>query len=128
MKTQSPIKSYRDLEVWRLGMELAEQVYRLTRLLPKEEQYRMTSQLIRAATSVPANIAEGHMRSTRKDYSNFVSIARGSLAETETFLELAQRLGLAPKEQVEPILKLADGLGKRLTRLKQKLANSSADA
>jgi four helix bundle protein len=116
------IKSYRDLEVWRMGMDLAEQVYRLTRLFPKEEQYRVSAQLIGAATSVPANIAEGHMRSTRKDYSNFVSIARGSLAEVETYLVLAQRLALAPEEEIGASLELAEGLGRRLTRLKGRLA------
>jgi four helix bundle protein len=70
-------------------MALAAEAYRLARLLPKEEQYRLTGQILRAAASVPANIAEGHARGTRKDYAHFVSIARGSLAETETFLQLA---------------------------------------
>ncbi len=118
----SEVRSYRDLDVWRMGMDLAEQVYRLTQLFPREEQFRMTSQLIRAATSVPANIAEGRMRSTRKDFSNFISIARGSLAETETYLVLAQRLELAPAEEIGASLELADGLGRRLTRLKQSLS------
>lgn len=65
-------------------MALADAVYALSRQLPKEEQYRLTSQLIRAAISVPANLAEGYMRGTRKDYAHFVSIARGSCAEVET--------------------------------------------
>ncbi len=78
------IESYRDLIVWQQGMELAADVYRVVKLLPKTEEYRLTSQLLRAAASVPANLAEGHARGTRKDYAHYVSIARGSLAEIET--------------------------------------------
>ena len=67
-------------------MDLAEIVYELSKLMPKEERYRMTSQMLRSAASVPANIAEGYQRATRKDYAHFISIARGSLAETEPSL------------------------------------------
>ena len=65
------IESYKDLIVWQRGMELAEGVYALTKAFPRQEEYRMTSQLIRASISIPANIAEGYMRSTRKDYAKF---------------------------------------------------------
>ena len=75
-------------------MQLAKEVYRLAKLMPKAEEYRLTGQMLRAAASVPANIAEGNCRGTRKDYAHFVSIARGSLAETETFLLLATSVGL----------------------------------
>jgi four helix bundle protein len=81
------IHSYRDLTVWQKAMRLAEEAYRLAKLL-KTEEYRLTSQLLRAAASIPANIAEGRARGTRKDYAHFISIARGSLAETETILLL----------------------------------------
>jgi four helix bundle protein len=80
------ITSYRDLQVWQRAMELATAVYQLAKFMPNREEYRLTGQMLRAAASVPANIAEGHMRGTRKDYANFVNIARGSLAELETFL------------------------------------------
>src|SRR5687768_11047921 len=73
------VRDYRELEVWRLAMDLSEAVYRLTRKFPKTEEYRLTSQLLRAVVSIPANLAEGNARSTRKDYARFVSIARGSL-------------------------------------------------
>lgn len=82
------VRSYRDLMVWKKGMDLAAAVYRLTRQMPKQEEYRISGQMIRAATSIPANIAEGHRRGTCKDYGHFVSIAKGSLAELETFLLL----------------------------------------
>src|SRR3712207_2721672 len=98
------VRDYRDLEVWRLAMDLAEPVYRLTRAFPKAEEYRLTSQLLRASASFPANIAEGNARSSRKDYARFISIARGSLAETETFLMLARRIGLSGPDVIDPVL------------------------
>ena len=105
-------------------MALAEESFRLSRSFPKAEEYRLTSQLIRAAISVPANIAEGHARATRKDYARFVSIARGSLAETETLLMLAERMKLAEPHQVDPLLTLAEQIGRMLNRLHQRLGES----
>jgi four helix bundle protein len=105
-------------------MDLAELAYRLTRQMPRHEEYRLSAQLIRATASVPANIAEGFMRGTRKDYANFVSIARGSLAETETFLLLVQRLELVPGPGVEQALDQAGAVGRMLTKLRRSLANA----
>lgn len=116
------VRSYRDLQVWQKSMDLAEQVYGLSRCLPREEQYRLTSQLLRAAASAPANIAEGYQRGTRKDYAHFIAIARGSLAETETFLMLATRVGLLPKEQTAPVLVQSDEISRMLHALRAKLA------
>jgi len=87
------ISSHRELEVWQMAMDLVVEVYRLSARLPGDERYRLTAQITRAAASVPANIAEGNARSTRRDYANFLSVAKGSLMETETFLILAVRLG-----------------------------------
>ena len=103
-------------------MRLAADAYRLTRRLPKQEEYRMTSQIIRAAASVPANIAEGHGRGTRKDYAHFISIARGSLAELETFVLLVQSLELAESNQCEAVLELSAEVGRMLTSLRERLA------
>jgi len=86
------IKTYRDLEVWQISMDQAVQVYRLTKSIPRDEQFGLISQLRRAATSVPLNIAEGNGRSSKKEYSRFLSIARGSALEVRTALELAFRL------------------------------------
>lgn len=102
-------------------MDLASEVYRLAKLMPKVEEYRLTSQLVKAAASVPANIAEGHSRGTRKDYAHFVSIARGSLAETETFLLLAQRVDFLPAEQAAKSLSLCTELSKMLSTLLARL-------
>lgn len=115
------IKSFTDLEAWNLGMDLTAEVYRLGRLMPKTEQYGMTSQLLRASASVPANIAEGFQRGTRKDYARFIGIARGSLGETQTFLLLAVRVGHLNQTEVQAALDLTDRLGQILTRLKQRL-------
>ncbi len=87
------IESHRDLIVWQKAMDLSVAVYGLTARFPSAENYRLTAQITRAVVSVAANIAEGHARSTAKDFANFLAIARGSLAETETFILLAVRLG-----------------------------------
>lgn len=104
-------------------MALAASVYRLTRHLPKHEEYRISGQMIRAATSVPANIAEGHGRGTRRDYAHFVSIAKGSLAELETFLLLVAELDLAPANATEPVLAQAEEVGRMLTALRARLVS-----
>ena len=87
------VSSHRDLIVWNKAMDLAVDVYRLTASFPAAERYRLVDQLSRAAASVPANIAEGHARSTARDFAHFLSIARGSLMETQTYIMLAIRLG-----------------------------------
>jgi four helix bundle protein len=115
------VQSYRDLLVWQKGMRLAAEAYRLGRRLPKAEEYRLTSQLLRAAASVPANIAEGHARGTRKDYAHFVSIARGSLAETETILLLLVDVDLLTNEHLDPVLELCSEIGRKLNGLLARL-------
>ena len=94
-------------------MELAEQVYRLTDGFPKSEQFGLTSQLRRAAVSIPANIAEGYGRSSNKNLANFVRIARGSLAEAETLIELSMRLGLVTEHQAKPVTSLFGAIGRK---------------
>jgi four helix bundle protein len=97
------IQSHRDLHIWQLGMQVAEDVYSLTKAFPADERFGLTSQLRRAAVSVPANIAEGNARDSTKDYLRFLAIAVGSLAEVETFLELATRLGFGDPSQIRAI-------------------------
>ncbi len=121
MANGSPVESYRDLVVWQKAMALAEDIYRLSHSFPTQEQFGMTSQLRRAAVSVAANLAEGHARATRKDFVHFVSIAKGSLAEVETYLILASRLHFSEKEQLTPIWLLAQEVGRMLTTLHHRL-------
>ena len=92
-KSSQAIRSYRDLIVWQKSIELVDAVYRATANFPKNEIYALTSQLRRAAISVPSNIAEGHARKSTREFVNFLSIARGSLAEVETQIVIAKRLG-----------------------------------
>ena len=119
------IKSYRDLNVWQFGMDFAVECYRLGKLIPKAEEFRITSQLLRSAASVPANVAEGWMRNSRKDYARFVGIARGSLAEAETFLQLSTRTGLLPDSEAACALEIADKLGRQLNVLQAQLAKNA---
>src|SRR5580700_116356 len=88
------VQSYRELEVWQVAMSLAEECYKVTKGFPKDELFGMTSQIRRAAASIPANIAEGQGREHTKEFMNHLSIARGSLKELETHLILSQRVGL----------------------------------
>src|SRR5262245_20881653 len=119
------VQSYRDLLVWQKAMRLAAEAYRLGRLLPRAEEYRLASQLLRAAASVPANIAEGHARGTRKDYAHFISIARGSFAETETVLLLLVDVDLLTKEHVRTALELSSETGRMLNGLLPQLRDTT---
>ncbi len=119
------IESHRDLIVWRKAMDLAVEVYRVTAGFPRSELYRLTSQITRAVASVPANIAEGHARATRKDYANFLAIAKGSLMEVETFLMLGLRLGYVNEEQAERPLSLVTEVSKMITAIRLRLREGS---
>ena len=95
------IKSYRDLQVWQRAVELAVHVYRVTEAFPKSEMYGLTSQMRRAAVSIASNIAEGYGRS-EPELARYLTMARGSLAELETQLEIAQRIGyLSAKDHTD---------------------------
>jgi four helix bundle protein len=106
-------KCYRDLEVWRLGLDLVETVYRCTAEFPKSETFGLRAQMRRASVSIPSNIAEGQARASSKEFLHFLSIALGSLAELATQLELANRLGYLD-EQSDVARAQSDLLGKRL--------------
>jgi len=110
------IRSVRDLVVWQVGMRISVRCYRLTEAFPKSELYGLTSQIRRAAVSVPANIAEGFGRGNPGDYHRHLSIAQGSLKELETLLELSQMLDLADSSS-EEILASCDEQGKMLRAL-----------
>ena len=116
--------SYRDLIVWRKAMDLVRQVYILTRPFPREENYGLVSQLRRAAVSVPANVAEGHARGTTGEYRQFLGIARGSLAELETLLELSRDLGYTRDTDVEPLLAACGEVNRLLNGLLKALSSS----
>ena len=114
-------RGFRDLRVWKDGMDLAEQIYRLTRDFPKQELYGLTNQLRPAAVSVPSNIAEGQARTHVKEYLHFLSTAKGSLAEVQTQLEIAARLDYLTPKQLEQVLQQADAVSKQLYALRNAL-------
>ena len=114
------VKRYEDLKVWQKAMLLAKTVYGLQKQLPKEETYGLCDQIRRAAVSIPSNIAEGFGRDTNKDFKHFLSIARGSLYETKTQLQLAEGLGYLQIDadtsaQMDEVGKLLNGLTRSLT-------------
>jgi four helix bundle protein len=125
IKVSTEIRSYRDLIVWQKSMVMTATCYKLVESFPKDEKYRLTDQLLRAAISVPSNIAEGHTRGTRKDYAHFISIARASLAELETHLILAQTVGLKSPDTMDTILAQAEEVGRMLTALLNRLRSPS---
>ena len=88
----SVVKDYRDLIVWQKAMDLVETIYRTTAAFPREEIYGLTSQIRRAAISIPSNIAEGNGRNTTRDYVHFLGMAYGSVKEVETQVLIAERL------------------------------------
>jgi len=102
-------------------MDQAEMAYTLTRQFPKEELFGMTSQIRRAAASIPANIAEGWGRDTTGEFQRFLRISQGSLRELETHLILAQRVGLATPEATTPLLESCQILGRQLIALQRSL-------
>ena len=112
---------YRELKVWQLAMELAEDVYKLCAEFPRQETYGLISQMQRAAVSIPSNIAEGQARNSGKEFMRFLGIARGSLAELETQLMLAQRLGYIAVEKANIVLGKAEEIGKMLKGLQKSI-------
>jgi four helix bundle protein len=111
------IKSYRDLEVWQKSMTLVKRVYKLTKTFPKDEMFGLTSQLKRAAVSVPSNIAEGKSRRTTNEYLRFLDIAYGSVAEVETQLLIACELEYVTDKKIKLLLDDYAEIGRMLNGL-----------
>jgi four helix bundle protein len=111
------IQSYRELEIWQVAMDLAQACYRLTMNYPKAELFGLTSQIRRSAAAVPANIAEGQGRQHTREFPQFLGVARGSLFELETHLELSRRVGLLTEDDLAKLLTLTARIGQMSTRL-----------
>ena len=122
---RSTINSYRDLKVWKDAMTLAEACYGETRSFPREEMFGLTSQIRRAATSVAANIAEGHGRETPGSFVQFLRVAQGSLKELETHVILSNRVGHLNTPSADRLLARCDDLGKMVRALIRSLQKSS---
>lgn len=115
------INSYHDLEVWKRSRLLVKSIYDLTKTFPKEEMFGLSSQMRRAAISIPSNIAEGYSRHGIKDYIHFISISFGSTAEIETQLLLSQDIGYVDLATVDTIMAELKALQRMLHRLRQSL-------
>ena len=118
------MRNFEELIVWQKAMEFAEAVYKIQRKLPREETYGLGDQIRRAVVSIPSNIAEGCGRETDADFQRFLSIARGSLFEVRTQLDLAVRLGYV-KLPEDTLLQAAE-IGRMLNSLIRRIRNSSA--
>lgn len=121
MASTKAAQSYRDLLVWQKAMDLTVEVYRVTKGLPAEEQYGLKNQARRAAVSVPSNIAEGKGRWHVKEFLHSLAMARSSLQELETQLELTVRLDYKERGEVTTSLQAADEVGRMLTGLMKAL-------
>lgn len=120
------MQRFTDLKVWKRSHALVLEVYRLTARFPDHERFGLTSQLRRAAASVPTNIAEGSKRQHAQDYARFLNIAEGSLAETEYLFLLSRDLGYLPAEAAAASLSEIDELARMLNALRAKVEQGSS--
>jgi four helix bundle protein len=115
------IKDYRDLEIWKRGMDLVEVIYSLTLSMPKEEVYGLTAHLRKTAVSIPSNIAEGFARSYAKEFRQFLFVSLGSCAELNTQILIAMRLKFLDPEKVESLSREIDVTSKMIMALIKKV-------
>lgn len=118
-------QSYKDLNVWQTGIELAKLIYMLAAQFPSEEKFGLVSQMRRAAVSIPSNIAEGQARHTTGEFIQFISHAEGSVAELNTQLILAAELHFCSNDDAHPASELMEHLRRMVNGLRRKLANSA---
>ena len=123
MRTNA-LPSFKELDVWKDGIELVVQIYQLTEPFPVRERYGLTSQLRRAGVSVPSNIAEGYGRATRGEYLNQLSVANGSLNEVDTLCVICDRLGFGDPNALNDVSSRVISLQKRLWRMRAGLTLS----
>ena len=114
--------AFRDLLVWQRAIDLTTEIYRLTEEFPKSELYGLSSQVRRAAVSVPSNIAEGSGRGTKREFRQFLLMARGSLCEVHTQLIIAGNLGFAERGRLQCTESIANEVGRMLNRLLQSMS------
>jgi len=111
------MRDYTKIKAWQLADDLTVDIYKATKSFPKDEMYALTSQIRRAAYSVPANITEGSSRNSHKDYLHFLYIARGSLSEARYFIHLSERLGYLPPEHAQVLANQAEEVSRTLVGL-----------
>jgi four helix bundle protein len=117
------MQTHRDLDVWKLSMQLTADIYRLTESFPRDELYGLKSQLRRAAVSIVSNIAEGAARQTKKEYVQFLYCSLGSSAELETQLELSKMLKYVTEDDLNPLFEMQNRIARMLSGLIRKWKN-----
>lgn len=117
------LQSYKEFTVWQKSMDLTVEIYKLVKLLPKEETYALSDQMRRAVVSIPSNIAEGQGRNHTKEFVNFLSIAKGSKSELETQLQICIRLNYFTEQEAANALNLCNEVGKMLSTLIKKIGS-----
>lgn len=115
------IRTYRDLNIWKAGIELVKDTYRLTEKFPKQEIYGLVSQMRRSAISIPSNVAEGFKRYHNKEYRQFLYVTLGSCAELETQVTIAKELKYIPANKEVILLEKMDHIGRMITNMLKKL-------
>lgn len=113
-------RPHEQLDVWQVSMDMVVEVYRITKSFPREEIYGITSQIRRAAGSVPANIAEGCARKGKKELNRFLYVARGSLSELETHIQIASRLKFLDENTYEALMNTTGRISAMLRGLLEK--------
>ena len=121
MTEKTVIKSFRDLNIWKNAIKLVKLIYEITQTFPNSEIYGLTSQIRRAAVSVPSNIAEGHIRRHTAEFKQFLFIALGSLAELETQITISNELGYVNKDSKKTVIQTIVVLSKQIRSLISKL-------
>ena len=112
---------YKELQVWQKAMDLVVEIYKISKLLPKEETYGISDQIRRAAVSIPSNIAEGQSRNSAKEFIQFLSIARSSLAELETQLLICTKVNMLSEDNIAEAQNITTEVGKMIKGLMNKL-------
>jgi len=120
-KESQKSRSFRDLDVWKIAIDFAREIYLLTEKFPGSEAFGLTGQMRRSAISVPSNIAEGQGRNSSKEFRQFLSIALGSLAEIETQLVIAEQVGYMKPRALDKCLTSIDTMRKMIRSLSQSL-------
>lgn len=117
------VKQFRDLRTWKMGKQIALAIYQVTAHFPEPERFGLTSQMRRAAVSIPSNVAEGFRRFSFPDFRRFLLMALGSCAELETQIDIAHDLGFIDAKRCEIILDQIDHEQKMITRMIQSRSN-----
>ena len=119
--TTKKSRSYQDLDVWRLSINLVKEIYRVIEKFPSSELYVLSSQIRKAAISIPSNIAEGQGRNSSREFRQYLAVSLGSLSELETQLIIAQEIRYLTLEELDPLLISIDTIRKMLRALSNSL-------